>query len=190
MLARGYLFVRAAQGSRGGSARRRLAMGGMPSLQAAHDAMPRDCQHGCSLHGTCNLLSGECSCPISRIGPACEQLAMPDCVIDGEPLRMYSIFSNWEKQMRNRTRENDPTHEGQASLLIRLEKRCVICKPPLLQDVSNPEDLVAATQDLTSCPALQSARMLDATGRSYSVGCSRCADVRQLGVPGSPEGAR
>eukprot|EP00899_Mesostigma_viride_P002817 jgi/Mesvir1/12536/Mv21633-RA.1 len=44
--------------------------------------LPRTCPQGCSDHGTCNLETGECVCPMWRKGPACSEPALPSCTVD------------------------------------------------------------------------------------------------------------
>jgi len=57
------------------------------------------CPAGCGEYGTCNPLRGLCECPLTRVGPACQTLALPDCSIDGEPLRPTHLVHLWESRL-------------------------------------------------------------------------------------------
>ncbi|KAL1526918.1 hypothetical protein AB1Y20_015609 [Prymnesium parvum] len=46
---------------------------------------PTACPKGCEVYGNCNELSGECACPFTREGAACDQPTMPDCATGGGP---------------------------------------------------------------------------------------------------------
>ncbi|KAL1496640.1 hypothetical protein AB1Y20_014243 [Prymnesium parvum] len=41
------------------------------------------CPAQCTLHGNCNELTGECTCPMTRRGASCEHATMPSCVAGG-----------------------------------------------------------------------------------------------------------
>lgn len=54
--------------------------GEQPAVALALTADP-PCRRGsCGAHGTCNEVSGECSCGIGYVGPSCEVLAVPSCL--------------------------------------------------------------------------------------------------------------
>ncbi len=55
------------------------------------------CADGCAAHGTCNVLSGRCECPLTRVGRACEALALPACAIGGVALRPTLVAADWER---------------------------------------------------------------------------------------------
>lgn len=63
----------------------------------------KSCANGCERHGTCNLLTGRCDCPLTRTGVACEQLTLPACAIDGEPLHPTFITNGWIKRLQRNT---------------------------------------------------------------------------------------
>ena len=43
----------------------------------------RACPEGCTEHGNCNELTGECTCGLTRRGPACQEPTMPACMLGG-----------------------------------------------------------------------------------------------------------
>jgi len=58
---------------------------------ATPSAVARQCAVGCTEHGNCNELTGECTCGLTRTGPACETPTMPACSLGGAPSRAASL---------------------------------------------------------------------------------------------------
>ena len=54
--------------------------GGAPrALAPPSPSTPPRCPRGCTRHGNCNGLTGECACPLTHRGPACDEPTMPAC---------------------------------------------------------------------------------------------------------------
>ena len=68
------------------------------------------CADGCAAHGTCNVLSGRCECPLTRVGRACETLALPACAIGGVALRPTHVTADWERCASPNLRRAHPGH--------------------------------------------------------------------------------
>ena len=55
------------------------------------------CPSGCTTHGVCDPIGRRCECPLTRTGPACEQLLLPACAVGGQPLHpTYFLHKGWE----------------------------------------------------------------------------------------------
>ena len=52
---------------------------GAPRARAPSPSTPPRCPRGCTRHGNCNGLTGECACPLTHRGPACDEPTMPAC---------------------------------------------------------------------------------------------------------------
>ena len=75
---------------------------------AAHTAVPAEAQRdvlscpvGCTAHGNCNELSGECACPLTHGGAACDEPRMPACELgdDVEAINLSFLTSEaaWQQ---------------------------------------------------------------------------------------------
>ena len=58
------------------------------------------CPSGCTTHGVCDPIGRRCECPLTRTGPACEQLLLPACAVGGQPLHpTYFLHKGWERRV-------------------------------------------------------------------------------------------
>ena len=61
-----------------------------PSPPEQHHA--KTCPRGCTLHGNCDEITGECACPFTHGGPACDEPRMPAWVPRGKSMRPRAIL--------------------------------------------------------------------------------------------------
>ena len=62
---------------------RPVAPAASTNAPAATAATARSCPTGCSRHGNCNALTGECVCAPTHAGAACERPLLPACALGG-----------------------------------------------------------------------------------------------------------
>ncbi|KAL3917849.1 MAG: hypothetical protein SGPRY_006244, partial [Prymnesium sp.] len=55
----------------------------LSSPRSGEEEGSNQCLPGCEEWGNCNRLTGECSCPFTREGSACQKPTMPDCATGG-----------------------------------------------------------------------------------------------------------
>ena len=62
--------------------------------------MAAACPVGCTTHGVCDPVVGQCMCPLTRTGASCSELALPACAVRGQPLRpTFLLHRGWERQL-------------------------------------------------------------------------------------------
>ena len=63
-------------------------------------AVATACPVGCTTHGVCDPIVGQCMCPLTRTGASCSELALPACAVHGQPLRpTFLLHRGWERQL-------------------------------------------------------------------------------------------
>ena len=63
-------------------------------------ALPLACPVGCTTHGVCDPVVGQCMCPLTRTGASCSELALPACAVHGQPLRpTFLLHHGWERRL-------------------------------------------------------------------------------------------
>ena len=62
--------------------------------------MATACPVGCTTHGVCDPVVGQCMCPLTRTGTSCSELALPACAVRGQPLRpTFLLHRHWERHL-------------------------------------------------------------------------------------------